>query len=75
MPTGVLTDKMEVKKYQVSCLVTINKVAESVLLAKHNIHTHTRMHIYTLIHTHTDTPALEEEASYIMILINFTGWH
>lgn len=73
MPTGVLTDKMEVKKYQVSCLVTINKVAESVLLAKHNTHTHTLMYIYMLIHTHTDTPALVEEASYILILINFTG--
>lgn len=69
MPTGALTDKTEVKKHQVSCMVTINKVAESVLLAKHNTHTH----IYMLIHTHTDTPGLGEEASYILILINFTG--
>lgn len=47
MPTGVLTDKMEVKKYQVSYLVTINKVAESVLLAKHNTQTHTHTCTYT----------------------------
>lgn len=55
MPTGVLTDKMEVKKYQVSCLVTINKVAESVLLAKHNIHTHTHAHIHVNTYTHRYT--------------------
>ena len=53
MPTGVLTDKMEVKKYQVSYLVTINKVAESVLLAKHNTQTHTHTHAHIHVNTYT----------------------
>lgn len=70
---AAITDKTEVGGWGTSgIMLSVDEVAELVLSAKH---THTQQtHTHTPArHTHTHTHNTGGEASYILILINFTG--